>query len=271
MARLRIRLVFNPGRIGSPMDKLGEYASQTERFLRSLTNDLGIDVSKGDWLARNFSNGSVEFDGELATALSDEDAERGREALAAISGDDPLSACSKGLVGYSTVAEFAKIGRPLDPDEKFVIGLYHNGETAPSEWREVDYRKASEIRQLLDAPIVSYGSVQGTIHAWHTGARPGFFQVRELSTGSLIRCVYKNEFHEKVHRATREPYTVVHVYGRIEWDRAANSIIEVQVSDIETAEPLTEAQFDRLFGSIPEFTGPMSTGDYIEWLRGDAE
>ena len=128
-----------------------------------------------------------------------------------------------------------------------------------------------EIRQLLDMPIVSYGSVQATIHAWHTGARPGFFQAREMATGSLIKCIYGNELYENVHRATRVPHTVVHIYGRIEWDRTSNSIIEVQVSNIEAAEPLTEAQFNHLFGSMPEFTGTMSTGDYIEWLRGDAE
>jgi hypothetical protein len=271
MARLRIRLQFNPGRVGSPMDKLGEFSSQTERFLRSLSLDLGIKIKKGDWLARNFSNGSVEFDGELATAIPDEIATRGREALAAIVGDQPLDAFNRGLVGYTTIAEFAKIGTVLDSDEKFLVGLYQDGEARPAEWREVDYQKTAEIRRLLDAPMISYGAVQGTVHAWYTGARPSYFQLRELASGSLVRCIYKNDLYGKVHQATRVPNMVVYVYGEIHWDRATNAIIEVDAADLDPAEPLTEAQFQSIFGSMPEFTGTMSTADYIEWLRGDAE
>jgi hypothetical protein len=253
------------------MDKLGEFSSQTERFLRSLALDLGIETKKGQWLARDFSDGSVEFDGELAVPVSDSDAERGREALAAITGEHPLDACNKGIVGYTTVAEFARIGRVLDPDEKFLVGLYNNGEAKPSNWREVDYRKTAEIRRLLDTPLISYGSVQGTIHAWHAGARPAFFQARELSTGALVRCVYRPDLYRKVHQATRVPNTVIHVYGDIQWDRATNTIIEVDTKDIDTTEPLSESAFERLFGSMPDFTGTMSTADYIDWLRGDAE
>ena len=119
MGRLRVRFVFNPGRVGSPMDKLGEFSSQTEKFLRSLSIDLGIDAKKGQWHALHFSDGSFEFDAELFVPISDAEAARGREALSMITGEHPLDACNKGIVGYSTVAEFARIGLPLDFDEKF--------------------------------------------------------------------------------------------------------------------------------------------------------
>jgi hypothetical protein len=203
MARLRVRLRFNPGRVGSPMDKLGEFASQTEKFLRSLANDLGLQVAKGEWLAHNFSNDSVAFDGELATSVPDVIAARGREALDAITGDSPLDACNKGLVDYTTMAEFAKIGQIMDPDENFCAGLYADGEIQPSNWRQINYRQTSSIRQLLDAPLISHGSVQGTIHAWHTGARPMFFQLRALSTGNLVHCEHGANLYDRVHEATR--------------------------------------------------------------------
>jgi hypothetical protein len=270
MARLRIRLVFNPGRIGAPIDKLGEFSSQTERFLRALSVDLGIEARKGEWIAENFTNDSVSFDAEFAAPVPDEVAIRGREALETITGPQPLDACNKGLLGFTTVAEFARIGRALDPDEKFRLGLYANGGDAPVDWRDVEYRKTAEIREFLDKPFVTYGSVQGTIHAWYTGARPGFFQVRELSTGSLVRCVYRGDLYRVIYEAMRVPSTVIHVYGDIEWDRATNAIIEVDTKGLDIAEPLTEAEFNRLFGSMPAFTGRMSTADYIEWLRGDA-
>jgi hypothetical protein len=60
------------------------------------------------------------------------------------------------------------------------------------------------------------------------------------------------------------------VYGDIEWDRATNTIIEIDAKGLDLAEPITEVEFNRLFGSMPGFTGTMSTADYIEWLRGDA-
>ena len=118
-------------------------------------------------------------------------------------------------------------------------------------------------------PPVTHGSVQGTIHAWHTGARPGFFQVRDLSSGDLVRCVYKARLYHSVHKATSSPKNVVHVYGSISWDRATNGIVEISVDDIELAQPLSKDQFDRLFGSAPRLTGEMSTYGYIDWLRGD--
>jgi hypothetical protein len=271
MGRLRVRFVFNPGRVGSPMDKLGEFSCQTERFLRALSLDLGIETRKGQWLASHFADGSVEFDAELAAPVSDAEAARGREALFTITGEHPLEACNKGIIGYTTVAEFARIGRPLDPDDKFRVGIYSNGGATPSDWREVHSHRMAEIRRLLDTPLTSYGSVQGTVHAWHTGARPGFFQVRELSSGALVHCFYRGDLYSKVHQATRVPNTVIHVYGDIRWDRATNAIIEVEAKDLDLTEALSEQDFERLFGSIPDFTGTMSTADYIDWLRGDGE
>jgi hypothetical protein len=271
MGQLRVRFVFNPGRVGSPMDKLGEFSSQTEKFLRSLSIDLGIETKKGQWLALHFADGSFEFDAELSVPVSDAEAARGREALSMITGEHPLDACNKGIVGHVTVAEFARIGRPLDFDEKFRVGIYSNGEATPSEWREVDYRKTAEIRQLLDTPLISYGSVQGIVHAWHIGASPGFFQMRELSSGSLVHCFYRGDLYAKVHQATHVSNTVIHVYGDIRWDRVTNAIITMDAKDLEITEALPEQDFERLFGSMPDFTGTMSTADYIDWLRGDAE
>jgi hypothetical protein len=68
----------------------------------------------------------------------------------------------------------------------------------------------------------------------------------------------------------RVPNLVIHVYGDIEWDRATNTIIEIDAKGLDLAEPITEVEFNRLFGSMPAFTGTMSTADYIEWLHGDA-
>jgi hypothetical protein len=157
MARLRVRVRFNPGRIGSPLDKLGEFASQMEKFLRALAADLGAGSKKGRWIAQHFGNESVSFDAELP-GVTDSAAGRGREAFRTLTGDRPLDACNKGMIGYGTVAEFARIGKVLDRDEKFILGIYEDGEASPAEWKDVTYEQTVEMRRLLDAPLVSYSS-----------------------------------------------------------------------------------------------------------------
>lgn len=161
MARLRVRLRFNPGRIGTPMDKLGEFSSQTERFLRSLAIDLDLPARKGEWLAARFSNESVAFDGEYPAPVPDAVHAQAFEALSLITGDQPLTAVERGVMSYGTAAAFSRIGEIMDKDERFYVGLYRNGTEEPDEWREITYRRAAEMRQLLDTPITSYGSVQG--------------------------------------------------------------------------------------------------------------
>lgn len=253
------------------MDKLGEFSTRTERFLRSLALDLALPVKKGDWLALKFSNESVGFDAEYPSPVPPEVLVRGNEALALISGDQPLTAVETGFVSVGTAAAFARIGEVMDKDEIFHVGLYRNDGEQPDEWRDVTYSSAAVMRQLLDAPIASYGSVQGTLHAWHQGSEPAFFQVRELSTGFLVRCNYRTTMHERVYRAHKRPNAVVHVYGNIEWDRATGQIVEMAASDLEIAEPLSEFEFQKLIGSAPNFTGALTTDEYIDWVRGDAE
>lgn len=271
MARLRVRLRFNPGRTGTPMDKLGEFSTRTERFLRSLTLDLALPAKKGDWLALQFSNESVAFDGEYPASVPDAVQVRALEALTLITSDQPLTAVDTGFVSVGTAASFARIGEVMDPDERFYVGLYRNSGEQPDEWRDVTYRDAAAMRELLDVPIAAYGSVQGTVHAWHQGSVPAFFQVRELSTGALVRCNYKASMHDRVYRAHKSPNAVVHVYGMIEWDRATGQIVEVDSSDLEIAAPLSDAEFQNLIGSAPNFTGALTTDEYIDWVRGDGE
>lgn len=271
MARLRVRIRFNPGRSGAPLDRLGEFSSQMEKFLRSLANDVGIKTKKGEWLASNFTNESIAFDSEFAGSASEAEVIRGVNAIDVISGENPIEACNTGLINYGTLAQFSQIGKALEPDESYFIGLYRNGGGTPSKWNEVSYKKAAEIRQLLEAPYVSSGSIQGMMYSWNPGAQSAFFQIRELAVGSIIHCSYGSELYSRVHNAMKIAQSIVHVYGNIKWDRAANAIVDVEARDIEVAEPLSEEEFDRLFGSIPNFTSELSTSDYIEWLRGDGD
>ncbi len=270
MGDLKIRLRFNPGREGSPMDKLAEFAAQSEKFLRSLAEDLGLAPKKGSWIAKNFTNESVAFDSQYSEYVDAPIALKARRALQELSGSEPLSACNNGLISHATASHFAKIGKALDADEFFYIGLYsEDDDDVVAEWRDVSHRKMSEIQTLLDAPFMTFGSVQGVIHAWVSGSN--FFTLRESISGALVRCNYGADLYNKVHAAHNSPHTVVHVYGEVSWNRTTNSALYVSVKDIESSRALTDAEFARLFGSMPNFTGDLSTSDFIDWLRDNEE
>lgn len=271
MSRLKLRIRFNPGRTGAPLDRLGEFTAQVERFLRSLATDLGVQSKKGLWLASQFSNESVGFDSEFAEAIREAQAVTGIEALETILGENTLAAIERGLVSYGTVAEFSRIGKALAPDDYFLMGVYGvSGVDAP-DLKKVTYKKTAELRQLLEAPYITAGSVQGIVHSWHQGAEEPFFNIRELSTGELIRCDYSDEIYAKIHAATKEKNTVVIVYGQMEWDRATNLVIALHLTDIEAIKPLRPHEFETMAGIAPNFTGAMTTGEYISWVRGDED
>lgn len=253
------------------MDKLGEFASQMEKFLRSLVVDLGIDAKKGAWLAQNFTNESVAFDSEFSEVVNPAVAIRAESALTVLTGDEPIDARNRGMVSFDTITEFSKVSKILDADEFFLIGIYGSSLAEPSEWKSVSHKKTSDLLQLLESPAVTIGSIQGIVHAWNWGAKSPFFQLRQIAGGSLVRCDYPNLLHTKIHKATRRPDAVVHVYGEISWERITNSIQNLHVKDIEVAESISAHDFDKFFGSSPNFTGGLSTSEYISWVRNDED
>jgi hypothetical protein len=115
--------------------------------------------------------------------------------------------------------------------------------------KQVSYRQAAEVKQLLDTPYVSYGSVQGVMHAWIMEGGAQSFTVRDLSSGSLVKCSYDKALYAKVHEATETQGCVLIVYGDMQWDRATNAIVDVSVTDLQITRKLTETEFNGLFGA----------------------
>lgn len=271
MARLRIRLRFNPGRDGAPLDRLGELAVQAEKFLRSFAADLGIDAKKGEWLASAFTNESVAYDVSYADPVAPEMVAAGNDLVDQLTGADPIAACNRGAFSYNTLAEFSRIGKGMSPDDKFFVGVYASDGANDPRWLDVPYRKTAEIRQFLEAPYVVDGAVQGTFHGWVPGALPPFFHVRALDSALLVKCVCTAEQYKLVHDSTGEPNTLLNIYGELEFDKGDNSIIQVNVRDIEQVRPLTSEEFERLSGAIPDATGTLSTDQYVALIRDEGD
>ena len=184
------------------MGKLAKFSESVERFLQAAAKETGLKNQKNQWLADNFTNESVAFDGSFATAVSEPISARFIEMMDAVTGNDPLAACHLGLVTQEVVAEFSQIGHVLDPDDNFLVGIYRNGSLTDADWRTITYRKSADVRLLLEARITTWGSLQGVIYAWHPLATPPFIWLREASTGRLINCQYKPKVYSRIHAAT---------------------------------------------------------------------
>ena len=251
------------------MEKLGEISRQAERFLRALAADVKLAVKKGEWLAVNFENGSVSYDAEFQGEVDEGTARAYLSALRFVTDYDAETEGANGLVTDATLLEYAKIGQIIDPDEVIGIGLY-DGRSRKPKWRTITYNKTSRIRGQMEAPISSYGSVQGLIYSLIKEADKPHFRLRELASEHLVRCYYTNEQYPLVYSALRERSLVVHVSGYT-FDRITRSVITVEVDRIDSTEALSGADFERFFGNSPALTGEMETEEFIEAARGNGE
>jgi hypothetical protein len=187
MARVKVRLIVNKGRLGAPMAKLGKISEQTEKFLKMLAADCEIETHASEWLAKNFGNGSVEFDAEFQGDVNPADAEIFARSLELLADFDPDSeGLNTATIKPATALEYARIGALIDPDEEIGLGIYSPYAAKP-KMRTITYRATAALKREIEAPVVSYGSVQGILHAWFKEAKEPNFQLRELSTDALVR------------------------------------------------------------------------------------
>jgi hypothetical protein len=270
MARIKVRLELNKGRIGAPLGKLGDISRQAERFLRSLATDVRIEGKAEEWLAVNFRNGSVNFDAEFQGEITPAEVDALNRNLGFLADYDPDSEGANGVVSERTALEFARIGTLIAPDEVIGLGIYGR-DRARLKWRRISYAATAEMRARLEAPVPAYSSVQGIIHSLQKEARDPFFRVRELATDALISCYYPMRLYGDVVEALRERTTVLHVAGDTVFDRATRMIARLNVDRIAKSRMLSSEEFEQFFGSAPDFTGDLSTDDYIDEIRGDAE
>ena len=270
MALIQVRFEINRGGQGAPLDKLAEIAQKAERFLRSLAVDLSMDSAKGDWLAINFANGSVSFDAAFEAAPSVNSVHAYTAAVRALIEYDPIEGVPHPDVGEKTLEQFCRLGELMEPHERLGIGLYDGKPVGePAEWRYLTRRKAAEIRQELDRPVVVYSSVQGVIHSWFKESDPPYFNLRDAAGQVLVKCLYPEKLYPTLVGAFHERNTVVHAAGTGRFIAGGRLLIELNVDRLQTIRPLSEAEFNSLFGIAPGFTGEMNTAEYVEALYGD--
>ena len=269
LAQLRLRIELNKGRTGAPLEKLGELARQLERFLRSLAGDIEIDVKRGEWLAMNFKNGSVSYDAAFQNEVSESQFREFNRLIEFVADFDPETESTNGLVTDATLLEYGRLGEHIDPDEIVSVGLYPGAGKRVTKWRQINYRKTNRVRRAIEAPVLSYGSIQGLLYSLTILGTPPVFRIREQATDNLVRCIYKPDLYPKIVAALRERNAIVHATGHMSLDRARRTVSEMNVERIDRIDPLTDDEFMSLFGSTPEITGELTTAEFIDQIRKD--
>lgn len=266
MARLRVKVELNKGRVGIPLRKLHQVVEETERFLRMLAEDAGIDPEQGQWLGLDFESGSLKFNAEYIGKVIQKTVRSFNTAFDDVRRGKPVQ-----RVRVATRYQYAKIAEALDEDEVIGFGTYKSEDETTPEIFTLAKRDLPALLGEVQVPVESHGSVQGVIHSLFLGSQPPHFFLRELATGNLVKCVYERARYDEVAHALQQQNAVVHVYGEIKIDIGQRAFQQLRMERIVPAEPMSESDFESFFGCAPNLTGQLSTQQFIDKVRGRAE
>jgi hypothetical protein len=239
MARLRVRVELNRGGVGIPLHKLASVVQESQRFFQLLAQDVRIEKDRGEWLAFDLDNGSLNFTAEYVGPVS---AEQVSSFYAAFDGVTSLR--------RATIAQFTRIAEAIGEDELIGFGLYGSDqETEPTEWRCLSRRDALRIADEIRILQGAAGELEPESHLRAVidsdrGAR--LFKERhnrsavagdQSKWSSFVRAVESN----LANRITRLEGEVENHSGMIR--------------DLRQASAVTEESFRNLLSSVEKFCG----------------
>ena len=261
MAELKIKLEMNKGRQGVPIKRLIKVADEARKFLEMFAKD--VELGDGEWIADRFTNSSVGYDNFFVGEATSRGLAVAQRALRHIS--DPKRTPDDLKYGLSrdTFFQFGKIASPLPPDDVVFIGLYDD--KPEPEMRPLSKERFLEIERQIIERVTHYGGLQGVITALFRGANT--IWVHELSTGSKVICSFAPNRYDEIWELLRSRDTVINVEGWITKKPGEDSHLKIETI-MQSAEYL-EGDLEKFFGIDPNFTGDMSTEEYLDDLRGE--
>jgi hypothetical protein len=266
MAELRIPIILNKGRKGIPLQKLARISYELQQFLGLLGDDLQIEMGSG-WLGTGFYEGSFGCTVEKVDPVEERKARAFKQAFRNVAKRKPDA-----RVRPSTVRQYTRIAEPLDLGELVEFRLPESDvDEQNEEWCELTKQEALLIASEVQSTVRAHGGIQGVIHSVFFGASPPHFQVRELSTGELVKCVYSSrKQYDQLTTVLKQQNAVIHVYGITKTDLVNRQIEELRVDRIELAESFSKEDFDRFIGCAPGILGDQGLQDFIDNVRGRA-
>ena len=269
MNSLRLRVELNKGGIGIPLDQLGNIVKKTRQFLAAASKDIGFEGDPGNWVAQNFKDGSVIFDCCRLDEQGQDVMDHGYQVLKNVMENDLSDPELNLRISYATRIQYAKISDAIAPNETVSLGLYRNDKDMLSKQFELTKESASKIMRMVPQVATYYGEIQGIVHAFYKESRHPRLAVREKSTNVLVDCFFKPELYQEAVEMLREPSAVIFVEGEVAEDRESGLIKSIKVAKFHIAPDFDEALFERFIGSRPDYTGKLTTEEFIEMVRGD--
>ncbi len=153
MSRLRIRIELSRRGLGVPLNKLGAVVDDTQKFLALLSEDIGIEKGKGEWLVFDFDRANLDFTAEYVGQVTPDQV---KAFNAAFDGTTSLR--------QATIAQFARITDSIGEDEVIGFGLFESDEAEPTEWRCLSRRDALRIAEEIQVLSGSSEEVEQQSH-----------------------------------------------------------------------------------------------------------
>jgi hypothetical protein len=263
MAELRIPVILNKGRKGIPLQKLARLSYELQQFLNLLGEDLKIEMGAG-WLGTGFYEASFGCTVEKIDPVEERKARAFKQAFRNVAKRKPDA-----RVRPSTIRQYTRIADPLDLEDLVEFSLPKSETDEQNEqWYELTKQHALLIASDVQGTVRSHGGIQGVIHSIFFGASPPHFQLRELSTGELVKCVYSSrKQYDELTTVLKQQNAVVHVYGTIRTDLVNRQIEELRVDTIELADTFSKEDFARFIGCAPGILGDQGLQDFIDYVR----
>jgi hypothetical protein len=266
--QIRVKVLLNKGKSGISLHKLPKLLSEIQQFLDMLGRDVIGD--EPEWVGFDFSTThSLGYTAIRSEPVEEEQAEDFNQAFRSVVRRNPNE-----RIRLATLSQYAKIAEPIEPDETVdfsldekVLDSTSQNLPADAEWLVLTKQIAALIAMDAETAVRAFGSVQGIIHSVFMGAKPPHFNLRELSSNTLVKCVYdKARYPELAHALQRES-AVLHVYGSTVTDMANRKIVEMKVQKIEISQVLSPEDFERFFGCALGLTGNEDLQEIIERSR----
>jgi hypothetical protein len=273
MAVLRIRIELQRPLKGIELSKLSALAEESQKFLRMVAEDVGLNPNAGTWVAKDFYNQGIGFDAEYE--MADVDYDQVSTYLHAIGSIATVERESKWVVkGVKplTVLQSARLARLADVGETIRIGTFDIPDDYPDappvlHWQPLRKERAEAIIEYFMDWVEYRGMLQGRIHNLFKEANPPYFSLRDFASGDLVRCEFAEGIWSDLHKALERKTAVVLVAGWICAKRVDRSIAVVKVERIEGTKPLSRERLLKFFGSAPGWTGDLTTDQFIESIQ----
>lgn len=265
MPLLRVKMVLNEGGEGVPLSQLTDIADEAEKFLRCLAQEASIVVQRREWLARNFMNQSVSFDIEREAQIPLDAVKEFNRKFEHVDLVRRERRRLNGEVTHRTLLQYTKVAKALGPHEKIAFGLYRPDDDKLYIYALLTKRDAEIMAGYLSEELTYSGSLHGMIH--NVGVEDLSFQLRRSRSLGLVRCEFRESLYREVIEACRHRHAQVYVHGLLTARRLDQEITRVQADKIKVGPRLSAERYHSFFGADPNYTGEMSSEDFVERNR----